>query len=145
MKLVQLIYASRATGVIDLDLVQSLLSKALKNNTARGISGFLAFDHSYFLQALEGGSDAVSETFLRIARDTRHHSVRLISHGEIAHRFFQHWAMGDCDVGGVESNPILQFMPTRTFQPLDLSAASALGLLVHLDELRRDKGECHSL
>ena len=59
MKLVQLIYASRTSGQANLDIIHDILVKAVPHNQSKGITGFLAFDGSCFLQAIEGGADEV--------------------------------------------------------------------------------------
>ena len=145
MKLVQLIYASRTSGQANLDIIHDILVKAVPHNQSKGITGFLAFDGSCFLQAIEGGADVVNELFQRISRDPRHGSVRLIGYGEIGLRDFPNWSMGDCDIRGVDASQVLKSLPQGGFAPAELSFESARALLVGLDRIRQSHGERHSL
>jgi hypothetical protein len=88
-----IIYKSRCKGVADLELVNSILAKSTRNNSANGISGVLIATKTYFLQVLEGEFEAVNETFERISRDTRHDKIQLISFVAIEERRFSEWAM----------------------------------------------------
>ena len=92
-QLYSLIYKSRSTSVADLDLVNSILDKSTRNNSANGITGVLIATKTNFLQVLEGEFVVLNEAFERISRDTRHHKIQLISFREIEERRFGEWAM----------------------------------------------------
>lgn len=145
MKLVQLIYTSRAKSPITLDLVRDILLKAETHNQSVSISGFLAFDDRHFLQLIEGGSTAVNELYLKLARDARHESVRLVGYGEAGQRLFPAWSMGDASIGALDKETIFQFMPTGTFEPEKLTAESAIRLLTLLERVRQRTGDRHVL
>ncbi|MCS6244288.1 MAG: BLUF domain-containing protein [Opitutus sp.] len=145
MKLVQLIYCSQVTGRLTLDSVQYILNSASKKNSARGITGFLAFNESNFLQVIEGDSLAANLLYGSICRDPRHHGVHLISFREIEERQFPHSAMGDCNLTMVDSSAIERYVDSAVFEPTKLSAEVALGLLQTLDTLRRAEGAPHGL
>ena len=78
-----LVYKSRCKGVADLDLVDSILASSIRNNAANGVTGVLIATRTHFLQVLEGGFEALNETFERISSDTRHYNIQLISFAEI--------------------------------------------------------------
>lgn len=145
MKLVQLIYTSRAKGPVTLDLVHDIIQNAVKHNQAAAITGFLAFDNRHFLQVLEGGAGAVNDLYLKIAHDARHESVRIVSYGEVAQRQFPAWSMGDCHVGSLDRETILRFTPAGQFEPEKLSPQSAIHLLTQLEGLRERSGDRHGL
>jgi hypothetical protein len=137
MKHVQLIYCSQVTGRLSLDIVQAILKSAAKNNPARGLTGFLAFNERNFLQVIEGGTSAINLLFNSIYRDPRHHGVHLISFREIAERQFPHFAMGDCNLKAVDTSAIERYVDSAVFDPAKLSVAAALGLLQALEAQRR--------
>ena len=88
-----LVYKSRCKSVVDLDLVDSILASSIRNNAANGVTGVLLATRTHFLQVLEGGFEALNETFERISGDTRHEKIQLISFTEIEERRFGEWAM----------------------------------------------------
>jgi hypothetical protein len=63
------------------------------NNALDGITGLLWSDGQRFIQALEGPRASVEATFLRIARDNRHHSLDLLSDRMTDEREFGTWNM----------------------------------------------------
>ena len=145
MKLVQLIYCSQVTGRLSLDTVQSILNSAAKNNPARGLTGFLAFNEHNFLQVIEGGTSAVNLLYGSISRDQRHHGLHLISFREIAERQFPHFAMGDCNLSLVDSSSIERYVDSTLFEPTKLTAEATLGLLQALETQRRAEEAPHGL
>lgn len=88
-----LIYKSRCKGLVTWDLVESILASSNRNNSANGITGVLVATETHFLQVLEGEFESVNATFERIARDTRHDTLQLISFTNIEERKFANWAM----------------------------------------------------
>jgi len=88
-----LIYKSRCNGLATWDLVNSILASSTRNNAANGITGVLVATETHFLQILEGEFESVNATFERIARDTRHDTLQLISFTNIKERKFGNWAM----------------------------------------------------
>jgi len=89
----RLIYKSRANRRIDWDFVNELIDASEANNEEAGITGVLLASNTHFLQVLEGGFDEINRLFLRIARDSRHEDVQLISFGCVESRLFGGWAM----------------------------------------------------
>jgi hypothetical protein len=88
-----LIYKSHCKGLANWDLVNSILASSSRNNPENDITGVLVATETHFLQILEGEFEALNATFERIARDTRHDTVQLISFTEIKERQFADWAM----------------------------------------------------
>jgi hypothetical protein len=96
MSVLQLIYYSESSLSVRkrrADL-EHILSSAIKNNTAAGITGVLIFDDMWFVQVLEGSPDAVKSTFEHITQDNRHANVKLLQKKQVAERHFPDWAMG---------------------------------------------------
>ena len=86
--LVRLLYASRAIDRIDEALLRSILEQSRANNQEHGITGILCtyLEGGVFLQALEGGREAVNRLYGNIVRDTRHHDVTILDFAEIEER-----------------------------------------------------------
>jgi hypothetical protein len=92
----QLIYASRAAEEIDRNSLLDILSVSRDRNSQVGVTGALLYDQQTFIQVLEGEERAVEETFQRIANDSRHTDVIVISRFHIPSRQFANWSMGFC-------------------------------------------------
>ena len=88
-----MIYRSRAASAIDWDTLKDILHKSEAHNVANGLTGTLLASATHYLQAIEGGYEAVNETFMRIARDPRHQQIRIIDFGLASERMFDGWSM----------------------------------------------------
>ena len=92
MALYQLIYISELAT--DESVLASIHSHAVRNNTARTVTGMLIYANHRFLQMLEGERKDVLHTFERIQDDPRHRHVHVIAQTNIEERLFSHWNMG---------------------------------------------------
>ncbi|MFY9291944.1 MAG: BLUF domain-containing protein [Methylorubrum rhodinum] len=94
----QLVYYSRNTvsggDRAMLTNMREILSVSQRNNSRDGITGFLIFDKTWFIQILEGERARVTETYNRIARDTRHSAATIINVRDVQARLFPNWTMG---------------------------------------------------
>lgn len=72
----------------------SLLDKAVENNTRNGITGVLCYSSRYFGQILEGDVLPVMDTYRKIAGDSRHSEIVLLSLATVESQMFKGWAMG---------------------------------------------------
>jgi len=89
----RLIYKSRAVQDLNWEVVERILHHSQANNALAGITGFLLASRTHFLQVIEGTFEDINGTFLRIARDTRHEQIQLLSYEIIDARLFEAWAM----------------------------------------------------
>jgi hypothetical protein len=89
----RLIYKSRSVEQITWDDVTDILHASEKYNVAHDINGVLLATETHFLQVIEGRFEDVNEAFMRIARDSRHEDIRLISYSVIDARLFSGWGM----------------------------------------------------
>lgn len=94
MTLTQLIYRSEPFGFDDA-MLNGILMQARRNNLRDGLTGALIVRADVYLQLLEGPDAAVSATFAKIERDSRHLGVQLISRGTVTARLFPQWTMRD--------------------------------------------------
>lgn len=130
--LVRLLYASRAARPMTAKLVASILEQCQKNNPQRGVTGVLCYSDDIFLQVLEGGRDAVCETFNAIVRDERHKEVRLLGFEEISERLFGGWTMGQVNMEKVNSSLLLKYAEKAELDPFVVSGRVSMALLEEL-------------
>ncbi|CAN5371873.1 hypothetical protein BH10PSE13_BH10PSE13_08640 [soil metagenome] len=96
----RILYISTARAILSADAMQEILRISRRNNDRAGVTGLLVVGGRRFLQALEGPSEAVSETFDRISRDPRHFAVVKLGDQAVAARSFAQWSMG-FETGGI--------------------------------------------
>jgi len=116
--------------------VDAILETARKENASRYLTGLLMFNRNFFLQCLEGGREAVTTTFCKIAADPRHANVTLISVRQIDARDFPDWTMGYIvSTSEQMRSALLEFQPTEEFNPRLLTSTSAINLMKRMRSL----------
>lgn len=94
MNLARLIYKSTANDKTILnESLKALEEQASKNNEGNDITGLLVLSGNTFVQVLEGNPATLTTVFGKIAADTRHSNVELISFESIWQRSFDQWRM----------------------------------------------------
>ena len=111
MMLRQITYISTAQVGVGGPLLGTIERKAQRNNVISGLSGLLMFDGVRFLQVLEGEPAAVQSTFDRIAKDSRHFGLVMLSDRELKQRSFGGWAMLCRDVSGESADLVELIAP----------------------------------
>lgn len=84
---------STTPPIISLQAVDDILAVARERNAAVDVTGALLFTEGRFVQVLEGERDKVHEVFGRIAADTRHTEVEILSAQYSDRRRFKEWSM----------------------------------------------------
>ncbi len=132
--LVRLLYASRSAAEIDEALLSAIMERSGRYNIEFGITGILCTypQGRVFLQALEGGREAVNALYSNIVRDQRHRDVTLLDYAEITERRFSSWRMGSVNMSRVNVGSILRFSEKPVLDPFSMSGATALLLLQEL-------------
>ncbi len=130
--LVRLMYASRANPAVDQDELISILRKSKANNPSLGVTGVLCFSEGIFLQVLEGGRSAVNKLYNRIATDSRHTQVELLSYEEIGERRFAGWSMGQVNITRLNPALLLKYSERPTLDPYVVSGAVSMALFEEL-------------
>ncbi len=130
--LVRLMYASRATDSINQEALAAILKKSRLNNPATGVTGVLCYSEGLFLQLLEGGRLPVSQLYNRIANDTRHRDVMLLSYEEIGERKFAGWSMGQVNLSHLNASLLLKYSETATLDPYAVSGEVSMALFNEL-------------
>ena len=129
--LVRLLYASRAVDPSPA-VVNSILQSARAHNQASGITGILVYGGGVFMQAIEGGRQAISDLYGTIQRDVRHKDVVLLHYEEIVERRFSAWTMGLVDVGRVNTSVLIKYSERAVLDPYAVSGKVSMALLEEL-------------
>jgi hypothetical protein len=130
--LVRLLYASRAVPAVDHEELLAILRKSKTNNLALGVTGVLCFSEGVFMQALEGGRNAVNKLYNRIASDARHTDVVLLHYEEIGERRFAGWSMGQVNMARLNPALLLKYSECARLDPYAVSGQVSVALF---DEL----------
>jgi len=89
-----LVYCSQASADMDDEVIASIIATARYHNPRLGITGLLVFGQGIFFQWLEGPRDNVTGLLARIAADTRHTNLVVLSQeDDIRDRLFPEWDM----------------------------------------------------
>ena len=129
--LVRLLYASRVVDPQP-DVIESILAQSRQFNPSTGITGILVYSGDIFLQAIEGGREAVSDLYGHIQKDARHKQVVLLHYEEISERRFSGWTMGQVDVSRVNTSILLKYSERAELDPYSVSGSVSLALLEEL-------------
>ena len=130
--LVRLLYASRACDTMTTAGLASIMTQSKANNAKSGITGVLCLSEGIFLQVLEGGRNAVSALYNRIANDARHRDVVLLHYQEINERCFAGWSMGEVNMARLNPAVLLKYSETATLDPYAVSGAVSMALFEEL-------------
>ena len=89
----QIMYSSQATEAMTVSALEQILVDARAGNQAHNVTGALVYVDGVFLQILEGDEGVVRNLMASIARDSRHHSVKVFHEAEVSARAFESWRM----------------------------------------------------
>ena len=129
--LVRLLYASRAVNPATAS-IEEILAQSRQGNPGQGITGILCYGGGIFLQAIEGGRNAVNALYSHIQRDPRHNDVVLLLYEEIRERRFSGWTMGQVNMSKLNASILLKYSETPEFDPYSVSGDVSLALLEEL-------------
>ena len=129
--LVRLLYASRAVDK-NPEAIEAILVQSRQFNPASGITGILCYGGGIFLQAIEGGRNAISELYGHIQKDVRHKDVVLLHYEEITERRFGGWTMGQVNMEKINSSILLKYAEKPELDPYSTSGAVSMALLEEL-------------
>jgi Sensors of blue-light using FAD len=130
--LTRLLYASTVTNHVDINDLELLLQQAQQSNRRHDITGMMAFDGNFFLQAIEGQRAKISQLYANLMHDRRHHTVALLSAHEIEERLWSDWSMGFANPTSHSREFFLNYSTTPTFNPYNMKSRAAEQLLVDL-------------
>ena len=89
----QIMYSSQATEPMTVTGLEEILRDARTGNEARNVTGVLVYVEGIFFQIVEGDRDVLRNLMASIARDSRHHSVKVFYEAEVETRAFESWRM----------------------------------------------------
>ena len=92
----QFLYVSTARDLSPRQ-VDAIVMDAAERNRDRGITGFLVYNGSNFLQVIEGELTDLEALMASISRDDRHHGIVTLEKQRIAARAFPDWGMTAID------------------------------------------------
>lgn len=127
--LVRLIYTSEMAKPLTEGEQDALFKVARNNNRHTGITGILCLTDQTCIQVLEGGRQAVSDLYNKIAADSRNKSVCLLVFEEIETRNFGSWSMGRVNLNRVNRAMILRYFDTTEIAPLSRPVSATKGIL----------------
>ena len=130
--LVRLIYVSRAVDQNAKVAIESILEASRSHKLNNGITGILCHGGDIFLQAIEGGRDAVNKLYNHISQDARHNDVVLLHYEEIRERRFGGWTMGQANLSKLNTSIVLKYSERPEFDPYAVSGDVSLALLEEL-------------
>jgi hypothetical protein len=73
--------------------IDKIIRTAVRHNREVGLTGLLLVYRQWFIQALEGPSEAVMTTYNKILLDPRHEDAMVLEAGPVPARKFSKWAM----------------------------------------------------
>ena len=139
----QLVYYSRNTvqggDRAMLTNLREIVSASQRNNSRDGITGFLIFDKTWFVQILEGDKAQVTETYNRIARDTRHSAATIMNVRDIEARLFPNWTMGGAMRTPEMEELYLEHGIGSTMDPSRLKSTQIVALALDLQAFEQAK------
>ncbi|MDX2264813.1 MAG: BLUF domain-containing protein [Hyphomicrobiales bacterium] len=141
MNLCRLVYFSERNPAFDPDTHQ-IITVSQRNNAAADVTGLLFSDGAYFVQALEGRRSRVTRTYNRIANDTRHQSLYLVSCADVRERMFTGWSMAlHTDMSQAVRDQMTSFFSLTSFDPENITVESLIYFLqiLAMDLRRRDQ------
>jgi hypothetical protein len=143
----QLVYYSRNTveggDRAMLTNLREIVSTSQRNNSRDGITGFLIFDKTWFVQILEGEKLKVTDTYNRIARDSRHSSATIMNVRDVEARLFPNWTMGGAMRTPEAQEVYLQHGIGGAIEPTRLKSTQVIDLALDLQafELSKRQGQ----
>ena len=145
----QLVYYSRNTVPGGdrqmLTNLREIVSASQRNNGRDGVTGFLIFDKTWFVQILEGERSKVIETYARIARDTRHSAATIVNVQDVSARSFPKWTMGGALRTPEAQEVYLSHGIGGALDPIRLKSAQILQLALDLQAFEQAKRQAQRL
>ncbi|GJD41769.1 BLUF domain-containing protein [Methylobacterium bullatum] len=145
----QLVYYSR--NVVQgndramLTNLRDIVSASQRNNSRDGITGFLIFDKTWFIQILAGEQAQVSATYTRIARDPRHATATIMDARNVQSRSFPNWTMGGAMRTPEVEEVYLQHGIGSAIEPTRLKSAHVINLALDLQAFDAAKRQAQRL
>ncbi len=92
--MLRLVYVSTANPTLSDDDLLNILRVSRVNNARDGVTGLLLYKDGNIIQAIEGPAEKIEDLLDRLARDTRHRDIQVLSREQVEERLFPNWSMG---------------------------------------------------
>lgn len=142
----RLIYVSRVRGIPARHraIMKDVMTVSIRLNEKVGITGALLFCGGWFVQALEGALESVSEVYQRICADPRHEVLEQLTFSPIIAREFGHWSMCGSELSDTDAAIVRILSNKGHFDASRLLEQSALSLLRLVRDLQTPKSHLES-
>ena len=126
--IVQLIYISYSVGdTIDQDF--HFIEGVRERNTRRGITSIMLITESCYIHCIEGERNEVSNLFVKIAQDTRHHGATILRFSEMPKREFGDFSGAISRLSDFDTAEYNTVCPSMQIDPTSITSAKAMNLL----------------
>jgi len=135
----RVLYLSRATHARRASIeddIADILATSRRNNRRNAVTGALLACGDWYIQALEGRRIDVDQTLRRIELDRSHTIIRRLSATPVAERSFSQWNMCASVLSPTDDQIIGALNHGGSFDPISLSAVSAMRLLLSVARLQ---------
>jgi hypothetical protein len=133
--LVRLVYVSYANTAMPDSEIKQILEKSQVNNKKAKVGGVLIYSDRYFFQCLEGEREEINQTYLRIAKDSRHTKCVVIAYSQINSRLFPAWSMAYVSFNGLGNELVFKYSEKGLFKPYEFTAGQAMEFLAEVSDL----------
>ncbi|CAN5369901.1 hypothetical protein BH09PSE1_BH09PSE1_23180 [soil metagenome] len=89
----RLTYESTTGSTGSLLNLATILAESHRANVRDGLTGALAAHRDRYFQIVEGPGSALDALLLRLARDPRHKTIRILDRRRVHDRLFSQWSM----------------------------------------------------
>lgn len=120
--LVHLTYWSKASKHLEADEINQLRDQAAIHNEKNAITGCLLLINGFFVQTIEGHSNAINGLYSKIMHDIRHHDLILLQYNQIIKRSFFDWMFVSRIDEAVYSDILLAYSSQIPFSFDDVTA-----------------------
>jgi hypothetical protein len=111
--LLRILYTSKTYGRLSEADLSKLLHQCREYNQLINVHGILCYNHSDFIQVLEGPETAVIKLYQKIIDDERHHDCKLINISLTDKYIFKNWSMGYIDISHGNMQLLRQELPEK--------------------------------
>ncbi len=119
-----MVYVSSASHLMSADELMAILTVSRIRNTMNNVTGMLLYKDGSFMQVLEGEEAAITKTFDRIGKDSRHRGIIILCKEKADSRSFDGWSMGFRSVNNADLKDIPSLVDFRSDRFTDPSVVN---------------------
>ncbi|MDO8826377.1 MAG: BLUF domain-containing protein [Methylophaga sp.] len=111
--LLRILYSSKTHARLSETDLTKLLLQSRENNQRVNVNGILCYNHTDFIQVLEGPENTVINLYQKILKDDRHHECKLINISLSNKYIFKNWSMGYIDISHGDMRLLREELPEK--------------------------------